>query len=231
MHNTLDTLTQQASQALTDRDYPQCETLCLRGLAQAREAGNWVDYARIVLPLQEARRLMRQAALEGGIRLGTGDLELGQLKELNNRDACCIVITAPHTTDDAAAFAIAASKSGKAIEVLYAQPETGSKFWTVHTFCGPLSQAIRAAPQDDWQDRWLPGQGENLQETSATPAHWFMQANEALGNAALIAIMAVPGTVERVVEIEAAISAVGDHEHLHKALADAARAIQHCEAR
>ncbi|XAL99642.1 hypothetical protein OT109_18940 [Phycisphaeraceae bacterium D3-23] len=224
MANPLDTLMQTASQALTDRDYPRCETLCVEALALAREAANWTDYARVVLPLQEARRLMRQAALEGKIRLGTADCAGCPDALLDGLDAGCLVITAPHSAEQAQQ--IAQDAAGQPIEVLYAEP-AGDAIWTLRGLSGTDYTADRPAPSADWQSHWTPG-GSG---TALTAAHWWMEASEALGNAALASITAEPGTVERVTQIEAALSAVGDHELLHQALADAARAVQHSEVR
>ncbi|MFI4860736.1 MAG: hypothetical protein ACIAXF_08665 [Phycisphaerales bacterium JB063] len=226
MPNTLDPLMQTASQALSDGDYPRCESLCIKALAHARAAQDWTDYARVVLPLQESRRLKRQAALEGRIRLGTADGTDTVVSLLEDLDAGCLVITAPLTAKQALACAQAADDSGKPIEVLYADP-VDADTWTIRGLSGAGFEAPRPAPNAEWQSRWVPG-GPG---SAYTPAHWWMQASEALGDAALASISAPPGTTERVGQIESALSSVGDHELLHQALADAARAVQHTEVR
>ncbi|MEM9414145.1 MAG: hypothetical protein AAGA29_01545 [Planctomycetota bacterium] len=226
MPNTLDTLMESASQALADGDYPQCEALCVQALAQARSALDWAEYARIVLPLQESRRLKRQAALEGRIRLGTADCDANAASLLDGLDAGCLVITDPLSAEDAQQLAQTADTSRKPIGILYADPMTDTA-WTLRGLPGADYAAQCSAPPSAWQSRWTPGGSD----TTSTPAHWWMQASEALGNAALASIDAELGTVERVAELEAALSAVGDHELLHQALADAARAAQHGGAR
>lgn len=214
---------EQASQALAELDYPRCESLCLQALAHARTQGDWAGYSRVVLPLQESRRQRRQAALDGVVRLGTAGFVGDATRLLDEAGAGCIVLTPPCSTDDAARLEAAAAEASRPAEVLYAQPDPDGKFWTVHSFHGPLFETVRPAPPVEIADGWHPGQSAN----PTTPAHWFMQASEALGNAAIAASTAPLGDALRVEQLEQALSAVGDHELLHQALADAARAMQH----
>ena len=221
MTTHLDDIMEQASQALAALDYPQCEALCLRALAQARDAKDWQGYSRVVLPLQEARRQKRQAALDGriclGTEAGTGDL----CALLDGLDAGCIVVTPPYTTDDAARLDAAARAGRRPIEILYASPDSDGRAWAVHSYHGLLFEAIRPAPPEAFRGGWHAGQ----QGHPVTPAHWFMQASEALGNAAIHAAQAPLGSGVRLDQLEQALPSVGDHELLHQALADAARAM------
>ena len=224
MTTTLDNIMEQASQALAELDYPGCETLCLQALSQARERGDWAGYSRVVLPLQEARRQKRQAALDGPIALGTANHTGESNTLIDGLNAGALVVTSPLTPDDADRLDRTARESGRAIEILFAQPDADGQFWAVHTYRGQLYQALRPAPPTDMQGRALPGQ-DALPGSKLTPAHWFMQASEALGNTA-IAMAAEPmDAIDRVALLEQALSAVGDHELLHQRLADAARAM------
>jgi len=215
---------EQASQALAELDYPGCEALCLQALAEARARGDWAFYSRVVLPLQEARRQKRQAALDGPITLGTADHAGDALLLIDGVRAGCLVLTAPLSPDDADQLDRAARESGRAIEVLFAQPDTDGKYWAVHTYRGQLYQALRPAPPTEMQGLPLPGQ-DALPGSKLTPAHWFMQASEHLGNAAIAMADEPMDAIERVALLEQALSAVGDHELLHQRLADAARAM------
>lgn len=221
MTTTLDDIMERASQALTSMDYPQCEALCMEALAHARTQGDWAGYSRVVLPLQESRRLRRQAALDGPVRLGTMDHVGGAGKLLVGLSAGCIVVTPPCSTDDAARLVRQAADARQPVEVLYAQPDADGAYWAVHTFHGPLVEAVRPAPPVGLTDGWHTGSAAD----PTTPAHWFMQASEQLGNAAIAAAHAPLGDVLRVEQLEQALQAVGDHELLHQALADAARAM------
>src|SRR5690606_17570305 len=75
MSSTLDDIMERASRSLAAMDYLTCERLCVEALAAARRAQDWSYYARILLPLQEARRQRRLIAADGWVRLGTSDLE------------------------------------------------------------------------------------------------------------------------------------------------------------
>lgn len=222
MAQVLDELMESASQALADLDYPRCESACLDALRQAREADNWAYYRRIVLPLQEARRQKRQAALDGPIRLGTSGRPNDLSELLPPAEAGCVVLTQPVTGEDAAQLDKLAAESGKAVEILFADQPSGATTWTIRSFVGPAVHADRPAPPPGWQDQWMAAESA----TPPTPAHWFMQASEALGNAGLASINNALGTVERVTEIELLLLAAGDHELLHQTLATAARAVQ-----
>ena len=77
MTETIPELMERASVALVDMDYLQCEALCLKALALARAAADWAAYARIVLPLQEARRQRRMIALDGRVGVWVDGLDGG----------------------------------------------------------------------------------------------------------------------------------------------------------
>lgn len=59
----------------------------------------------------------------------------------------------------------------------------------------------------------------------AAPAHRWMQASEALGDAAIDAIDQAPGTPAYFDALRGALDTVGDHEILHQRMADAAKAL------
>lgn len=220
MPTALDNLMETASGALSAMDYPRCEALCLDALRQARDTGDWSYYKRIVLPLQESRRLKRQAALEGPIRLGTSSKpdDLGAL--VPDAVAGCVVLTLPCAAGDAIAVQALAAEAGKAVEVLFADNAFDAAQWMLRSFHGPAVSASRPGPAAAWRDTWT--QAGNTPPPTA--AHWFMQASEALGDAALASIRHPLGSVERVIEIEGLLQAAGDHELLHQALARAAGA-------
>ena len=220
MPTALDELMETASQALADLDYAECEALCLEALHQSREAGDWPYYRRIVLPLQEARRQKRQAALDGPIRLGVSQRPENLQSLLPAGEAGCVVLTRPCVAEDAIALEKLAAAAGQAVEVLLADNPADAAEWTVRSFHGPAVSTARPAPNPAWRDTWTLAS----QTKPPTPAHWFMQASEALGDAALASIRHPLGSVDRVIEIERLLLAAGDHELLHQALADAARA-------
>jgi len=229
----LDRLMESASQALAARDYLACETLCLQALTQARQARLWAYYARILLPLQECRRHRRMIAAEGVIRLGTTTLAAPLPTWLHHVRAGCLVVTPPYAVQDAQALEQAARAQQCFIEVLYADhPAAGS--WTFRSCAssnsgggGDIFVNIPDPPAE-WIDRDLPAAATTAFPSapgSRTPADWFLDAGEALGDAALTKVRAPLGTLERVTELEDCLAVLTDHEIIHQELVEAATAL------
>lgn len=115
----IDPIMEQASQALAETDYLTCERLCERALDLARQTNDFNRYARILLPLQEARRQRRQVASDAGVVVFTGEQrdEIGII--LKRQPTGCILLTdPPYTADDAAAVRAAARDNEQMVEVL-----------------------------------------------------------------------------------------------------------------
>ncbi len=210
----------EASAKLVDMDYLGCEALCLEALAAARGARDWSLYARVVMPLQEARRQRRMIAADAAVQLGSaeGDEPAGE-----SVGAGCVVLTRPRSADDAQALLQTARNTGEHLEVLWADNDADAARWTLRSFEGPAVCCEVDAPPATLRNR--PRQPDDALGTGVTPRHWFVSASEALGDAALAAVDAPPGTEARVDQLEAYITACGDHELLHQALADAAGAL------
>ncbi len=205
-------------------DYLECERLCLEALGLARREGQWSYYRRVLLPLQEARRQRRIIASEGVIRLGTGDLTAPPLAWLDAVQAGCLVLTRPHTAEDARTLHDHARAHRMHVEVLFADAGMEDADWTLRSYLGPAVSTAFAAPPRAWRGRWLPSQEVPPTEETrrgikapATPADWFLDACEALGDAALR--LSDRGDVG---QLESMLHVAPDHELLHQALGTAA---------
>ena len=221
MPATLDNLMESASQALADLDYARCESLCLDALSQARDAADWVMYQRVMLPLQEARRQKRQAALDGPVQLGTPQREDDTAAWLADHEQGCIVLTCPFTASDAKALNEKVHAQKRPIEVLFADNAADATTWRITSYAGPNVSVDLPAPKPQWVGKPLTA----CTIAPPTPAHWFMQASEALGNAALADIDTKPGSLNDLVALEQALACVDDHEILHQRLAAAAKSL------
>lgn len=236
----LDSIMERASEALAAMQYLTCEGYCQRALALARQHDDWTYYARILLPLQEARRQRRMIAAEGVTRLGTAGLQGPPESWLKRMGAGCIVVTHPHTAQEAAAMRLTAHQQDLCIEVLFADNPATDPYWTLVTAAGgqPIKLAV-TAPQASWLDQWLApadavpdyqqakGDSDDAIELgSMTPVDWFLDACEALGNAVLETVKAPLGDPQRIEQLENCLEAVPDHEIIHQALGDAARAMR-----
>ena len=220
----------RASQALARMDYLACEGLCLEALAVARQAGDWPYYARILLPLQEARRQRRLIAADGPIRLGTSRQRSAD-HWLSSLRTGCLLLTRPHTAEDARRLADEASAERRHIELLLADNDLDDGAYRLVSYRGPAVACLVEAPPAAWRDIWLaPGERPEPEadaqiEPGKSPADWFIDATETLGDAAIAHVPAAPGDVRRIGELEAMLQVVPDHEILHQRLGDAARAM------
>ena len=246
----LDAWMERASRALVGMDYFECEALCVEALAEARRRGLWGYYARIVLPLQEARRQRRMAACDGVVLINTVLLPIPRLT-LGPGDAGCYAVMPPQDF----AFARRLEETGRRaripVEVLWLEwVERDPDVWEVGTFSGPRVRCRVDGPatEDLADDGQPPGmwpmlcdwvRGGNRHQSAADRAEnddrheravrWWLRAHEALGDAAIAAVDeggAALGTVERVDALAAMVEAVADHEKLHQRLAEAAAAVE-----
>lgn len=228
MNKPRDRMMEEASRALVAMEYLRCERLCLAALADAREQQDWVDYARILLPLQEVRRQRRMIASEGTQRLGSSTLTGEPLSWLKEMGCGSLVLTAPHGVVEARLLVQAIDADQLHAEILLVEGALDGAHWCLRSFTGPPMTVQRPAPPPAWRERWLwPGESfeaENDPLRSQTPSDWVLSASEALGDAAIAAVTAPLGSLERIVELEAMLAVVPDHEKLHQRLGEAARA-------
>jgi len=233
----LDTLMETASEALARMDYLVCEQLCQQALAIARSRHHWDYYARILLPLQEARRQRRMIAAEGVVRLGTDNLGSNPVLWLRRLNAGCMVVTKPHTCKDAVELAQAVRRQSLCVEVLWADNPASDRCWTLRSFAGPNISYVIPAPPAPWVNTWMaPDTPDRPIQTASSqasqnpgapqPVDWFLEACEALGDAALEQVQTPVGNPRRVRLLERCLQVVTDHEILHQALGDAARALR-----
>ncbi|MEX2216813.1 MAG: hypothetical protein WD768_22050 [Phycisphaeraceae bacterium] len=221
MPASLDTIMEDASLALAKMDYLTGEATCLKALSLASEQRDWAYYGRILLPLQECRRQRRMIAAEGVVRLGTADLTGAAESWLGDLPEGCIVLTHPHSREDARRLQAAARDRQHHVEVLFADNEASASRWKLCAFTGPSIEVEVAAPPAAWRNAWL-RPGAVAEKGAKLPADWFVDATEKLGDA-LLARVTTENPRQRIAELEACLAAMSDHEILHQRLADAAR--------
>lgn len=232
----LESIMEPASEALAKMDYLTCEDRCLEALGLAKQAGDWSQYARVLLPLQEARRQRRLIAAEGVIRLGTGGLPGDPMDWITRCQAGCVIVTQPHDAGVAEDLIHQTQRQRLYVEVLWVDNQPQAHDWMITALTGIDSRCSVTAPPRSWVDRWLQPLGSQgltrndvargQQGVAITPGDWFLNACEALGDAALSQVTSTLGTLDRVEALERCLAAVTDHEVLHQELAAAARAMQ-----
>ena len=140
LSHSMDGLMEEASDALSRMAYQRCETLCLEALTLARDAENWRYYARILMPLQEARRQRRMIAADGAMRLGTADVDAAAGDQwitqwLDENPAGCVAISEPVSRAAAQAMCERCREAQQYVEVLYIV-ERNADVWTVSDVTG-----------------------------------------------------------------------------------------------
>ncbi|MGP1272430.1 MAG: hypothetical protein ACTS22_03780 [Phycisphaerales bacterium] len=216
----IDTLMERASEALGATAYFETVTLCDRALRLAIAARDWERVARICLPLQEARRQIRQLATDAGVvRLVDTPTQLRMQPSPG-----CYLVQPPLVGADARGLRAAAAKRCVPVFVLTREPLTRAGLWPV---VGVSSITVR--------ERVPPPPGVEPDSSSPTldrsaepvPLSWFEAAAESLGDAAIASVDPVAPAAHRVEDLLERIEALPEHEKLHQRLADAARQAMH----
>ncbi|XHC25540.1 MAG: hypothetical protein ACFHWZ_04155 [Phycisphaerales bacterium] len=141
----IDQLMEQASAALAKTEYFECERLALEALNTAFEAGDFERMARIVLPLQEARRQKRLEALECStvIRLNEADQEL--LQEDEQVEAGCYLFEPLLVGADGRDLRERANQQGVPVLVVVREPRTSVGEWPI-VMIGPQTVRTKVRP-------------------------------------------------------------------------------------
>jgi len=205
----LDAIMERASAALAGMDYLVCETLCLEALGEARQAERYGYYARVLLPLQEARRQRRMIATQGDIQLGSGSAGFDPGIWLDEHKAGCIVLTHPHTPKEALALERRAREEKRYVEVLFADNTEDASAWALRSYDGPETTCQVSPPKPD-----------------QNPAQWFLYASEQLGDAAMRSVDVSAQGISLLDALETRLRVFPDHELLHQRLAQTACSIR-----
>lgn len=115
----VDELMERASLKLVATEYLACERLCLEAVKLARAAGDFERLARIMLPLQEARRQRRQIAEDAGTFLIAGPDKRDADAILDEHPRGCLLLADPsYQPADADALNRRARERGCMIEAM-----------------------------------------------------------------------------------------------------------------
>ncbi len=208
----IDQIMERASAALAVTDYFLAARLCLKALERAHRIGDFERMSRIVLPLQEARRQIRDTALDSGVCLERTTLpEPGEIFGVG-----CYLLCPPLIGVDGRSFRELAEGRRTPALVLTREPQTSAGKWPIVAVGGgggPAGLPVVVRVQVD-----PPAAG-------LTP-DWFIATQEALGDAAIAKANAkheTPAPDHLVEDLLELLEAVPDHEKLHQALEAACR--------
>ncbi|MCA9304852.1 MAG: hypothetical protein KC996_12085 [Phycisphaerales bacterium] len=217
--NPIDKLMDDATRALMRGSYLLSSNMCLNALRMARQKNDFERMSRIVLPLQECQRYLRQESLEAGpVRIVTCAEDLRE--EITPG---CYLFAPMLVGADARQFRAAANDAGIGVFVLTREPRTSKGLWPM-VGVGERVVRVRIEPPTNA----IPAKGllGDKVEGTIDPA-WFSAASEAIGDRAIIDAQNAgePGDPPAwiVDDFLDRLDACPEHEKFLQALADACR--------
>ncbi|TVQ32153.1 MAG: hypothetical protein EA376_06655 [Phycisphaeraceae bacterium] len=201
----IDELMEQAGQALTDTKYFEAERLAHDALRQAHGLRDYDRMARIALPLQEARRQKRLAAMDAD-HIYLFDRAPGEGEQVKIEPGCWLV-QPPMVGADGRSLREEADRLEIPVLVIVREPTTQLGRWPV-VMIGPVTVRTQIPPAEE------------------LTCEWFLEASEALGDEAMEQVDSELAAAVRVDRLLDRLETLPEHEKLHQALADACRAAQ-----
>lgn len=196
-------LMEKAQAALHRNAWFEAERLALKALEIARSVRDYALMARIVLPLQEARRQRLQLALDTK-RVVIMEKSLGEEFRV---EPGCYLVQPPTVGADARRLRLAALEQEAPAAVLCREPLTVARLCPIVSI-GQVTIRSKIAPPKNWDKPSF---------------SWFVGALESLGDAAIETLDRGTDSLRQVDALLARLDSCPDHEKLHQALADACR--------
>lgn len=195
----IDELMEQAGLALSATRYFECESLAQDALELAFRASDYDRMSRILMPLEEARRQIRMLAADAGVA--------GRLDQIPGEDFAltqgCWLIEPTLVGADGRELRRRAAEDEVPVIVIVREPKTQLGLWPI-VMVGPSTTRAYVKPPKNQPD-----------------VEWFLEAGEALGDAAIDAVDPSAPPVNRVTALFEALCTIRDHDKLHQALAAA----------
>lgn len=194
-----------AEQALQAGKWFEAESLAVEALDAAIAAGAHGLAADACLPLQEARRQRRLAAID--IANGQVQLQTQISQELESADPGVHLVVPHGVGADARRLRVCAFQTGVPALVVCREPETMDGRVPIVAI-GPVTVRAKVDPPAD---------------PDSPDLAWVLAAQEALGDAAIDRLDPAMSGPARIEALREALESVPDHERLHQALAAALR--------
>lgn len=197
---SVNSLMTKAQQALTRNHWFEAERLCARALDMARGEGDFNLMARVLLPLQEARRQRMQIALDSK-KIVIVQEHLPEERQLEPK---CYLIEPPLVGADARRLRLLALEREIPAMFLCREPKTQLGLCPVVAI-GQVTVRTRIDPPKKWEKPDLA---------------WYVAACEQLGDAAIDTIDRTAEPARQVDALLERLDTMPDHEKLHQALAE-----------
>ncbi len=217
----IDRMMDRASRALEATKYFEAERLAATALRRAHSASDFERMARILLPLQEARRQKHQLAVGSGrcflmktMKGLSGDVEAG-----------CYLFQPPLIGIDARTFRDGADSQQIPTIVMTREPMTREGKWPVVAVNGTASIRVRIDPPWPLErvEKSITKDGVDGVTFGAPPVQWFETAAEAIGDSAISRLRPDEPAAWHVDDLMACLDCQPDHEKLHQRLAEECR--------
>lgn len=210
----------RASAALIATDYFTAATLSRRALGAAIGAGAYERAARICLPLQEARRQIRQAATDAGAE-GHRFLISHPAEAPEPLRSGCFLLMPPLLGIDGRSVREALDQRRMPSLVLVREPLTRAGRWPI---VGVSDAVVRVQVEPAYPVERSPSRACRDDASSPPPVAWFESTLELLGDAAIATALARTQPAAHLAEeLLEGVDAVPDHEKLYQRLAEACR--------
>ncbi len=194
----IDDLMERASEALVGTKYFECERCAAEALRLAHAARDYERMARILMPLQEARRQKRLAAVDAGRVHVLDSFEEAEQVKIK---AGCWLIQPPLVGAHGRDLRDRADRAEIPALVIVREPTTALGECPI-VMIGPVTVRTKVAPP----------------EQTPPSAEWMLEASEALGDAAIEHVDATALAAVRVDKLIDRLGTVPEHEKLHQAL-------------
>lgn len=217
----IDALMEKASQMLVACDYFGALEACERALDKARRVKDFERIARICMPMQEARRQIRQIA--------TDTARTRVLSSLPPRGTALepgmYLLEPPLIGLDANTFRQFAFARRVPVLVLAKEPTTSAGRWPVVGVGRGEFENVVARTQVDPPAELIGHAGSltGVDPSRLPDASWMLAAQESVGDAAIRKVRSEWPAAHRVEDLIELLDAVPDHEKLSQALEATAR--------
>ena len=223
----IDTLMERASQALIACDYFRTQELCTRALDKAIASSDFERCARAIMPLQEARRQLRQMATDEAELTKPATHPVHVHRTLPSTSEVIAggfhLLEPPLVGIDAANFRFAAQRARASIMVLVKEPTTKSGLWPiVGVGTGePFPAVVRVLvePPNGFAGVKSMLDVDPSAVTRTDLIAWMLATQERLGDAAIAKVKGEWSADHRVLDFAELFAAVPDHEKLAQAFA------------
>jgi hypothetical protein len=204
--NKVDDVMERASQALAAQAYFEAERLSRKAMSMAQSANDYERMARIVLPLQEARRHRLQQALDVGEVTILHDSQV-ITEEMEIAKGCYLVV--PMLVGaDGRRVRLAALSRDVPVAVVTREPTTRLGMIPIVAVGGGMTVRTQVEPPDDEEQPDMA---------------WFTEALRLLGDRAIETLDPIMDASRRVTGLIDRLDAVPEHEDLHQLLAETCR--------